>query len=76
MAQISVSTETRTRGMKRLEKRLGIDVPARLRERYVDEGKTQQEIADELKVDVATVSRWMTKLGIETRLFASEKASA
>lgn len=75
MAQISVSTDGRTRGMRRLETRLGIDLRAFLSDRYETEGKTQQQIADELKVDVATVSRWMTKLGIETRLFASEKAS-
>ena len=61
--------------MRRLETRLGIDLDAFLRNRYEAEGKTQQQIADELRVDVATVSRWMTKLGIETRLFASEKAS-
>ena len=75
MAQISVSPDLRTRGMRRLEARLGIDLHAFLSRRYVDEGATQQAIADELKVDVATVSRWMTRLGIETRLFASEKAS-
>lgn len=61
--------------MRRLEARLGIDLEAFLRSRYVDQGKTQQEIAAELKIDVATVSRYMSRLGIETRVFASEKAS-
>lgn len=61
--------------MRRLETRLGIDLDAFLRDRYETQGRTQQQIADELKVDVATVSRWMTRLQIETRLFASEKAS-
>ena len=61
--------------MRRLETRLGIDLRAFLSERYEDQGKTQQEIADELRIDVATVSRWMGRFGIETRLFASEKAS-
>lgn len=75
MAQISVSPDRRTRGMRRLEARLGIDIAAFLQRRYVDEGATQASIAEELRVDVATVSRWMTRLGIETRLFASEKAS-
>lgn len=75
MTQISVSADGRTRGMRRLEDRLGIDLRAFLRDRYEARGQTQQQIADELKVDVATVSRWMTRLGIETRLFASEKAS-
>lgn len=75
MTQSSVSPTGLSRGMRRLEGRLGIDLHERIRERYVVEGKTQQQIADELGVDVATVSRWMARLGIETRLFASEKAS-
>jgi DNA-binding transcriptional regulator LsrR (DeoR family) len=62
--------------MRRLETRMGIDLVVFIRDRYEVQGRTQQEIADELKVDVATVSRWMTKLGIETRLFASERAVA
>lgn len=62
--------------MRRLEARLGIDLGAFLEKRYHAEGRTQQEIADELRIDVATVSRWMTRLGIETRLFASEKAAS
>jgi transcriptional regulator with XRE-family HTH domain len=62
--------------MRRLEARLEIDLSAFLKDRYNVQGKTQAEIADELKVDVATVSRWMTKLGIETRLFASERQVA
>jgi len=62
--------------MRRLETRLGIDLGVFLRDRYVGQGRTQQQIADELKVDVATVSRWMTRLGIETRLFASDQAAS
>lgn len=61
--------------MRRIETKRGIDLAAFLRERYEADGKTQQEIAGELGIDVATVSRWMARLGIETRLFASEKAS-
>lgn len=59
--------------MRRLEQRRGIDLVEFLTDRYQVQGKTQQEIADELSIDVATVSRWMSKLGIETRLFASER---
>lgn len=38
-----------------------------LREKYWDEGKLQSEIADELDVDISTVSRWMKKHNIEKR---------
>lgn len=72
MQQFSVPPKTR--GMKKLEARLGIDVPERLRLRYVDEGRNQDDIATELGIDVSTVSKWMTRLGIETRIFASDKA--
>jgi DNA invertase Pin-like site-specific DNA recombinase len=76
MEQISVTgTDRRTRGMRRLEERLSIDLESFLRRRYDDEGATQAEIASELSVDITTISRWMTRLGIETRLFASERAS-
>ncbi len=62
--------------MRRLEQRRGIDLDTFLRLRYETEGRTQQEIAAELGIDVATVSRWMSRLGIETRLFASERPEA
>jgi DNA-binding transcriptional regulator LsrR (DeoR family) len=61
--------------MRRIEERRGIDLEAFVRDLYEVQHKTQQEIAAELGIDVATVSRWMAKLGIETRLFASEKAA-
>ena len=61
--------------MRRIEARLGIDVDDFLRDRYEAKGRTQQEIASELGIDVATVSRWMTRLGIETRVFASERSA-
>jgi hypothetical protein len=61
--------------MRRLEARLGVDLADFLRDRYDVQRKTQPEIAAELGIDAATVSRWMAWFGIETRLFASEKAS-
>jgi Homeodomain-like domain len=61
--------------MRRLEVRLGIDIYEFLQDRYERQRKTQPEIAAELGIDAATVSRWMAWFGIETRLFASEKAS-
>ena len=62
--------------MRRLQDRRGIDLEAFLRDRYQVQGKTQTEIADELGVDAATISRWMARLGIETRLFASDAKAA
>lgn len=59
--------------MARIEARRGIDLVAFLHQRYVLEGKTQADIATELGIDGTTVSRWMTALGIETRLFVSER---
>lgn len=71
MQQIAAA---KTRGMLRIEARRGIDLEAYLRQRYECEGWTQEQIADDLQIGVATVSRWMSRLGIETRLFASERA--
>ncbi len=61
--------------MRRIEARRGIDLEAFLRRRYETELATQEQIAAELEVDVSTVSKWMTRFGIETRIFASEQAS-
>lgn len=55
----------KTRAMVRLERRLGQSIEDYLTERY--QSKTQTEIADDLGVSGATVSRWMNELGIETR---------
>jgi hypothetical protein len=55
----------KTRAMVRLERRLGRPLEDYLTDRY--QSRTQVEIADELGVSGATVSRWMLELGIETR---------
>jgi DNA-binding MarR family transcriptional regulator len=75
MTQTSVPGLALTRGMRRLQERRGIDLEEYLRREYEERKRTQTEIAEELGVDNATVSRWMARLGIETRLFASERAS-
>lgn len=56
----------KSRAMVRLEARLGRPIEDYLRERYLTAG--QVEIASELGVSNATVSRWMRELGIEPRL--------
>lgn len=60
--------------MRRIEQRLGIDIEAYLREHYVGNGLTQEQIATSLGVDASTVTRWMAFFGIETRLFASDRS--
>lgn len=52
--------------MVRTEARLGRPLEEFFAERY--QTQTQPQIADELGVSVATVSRWMRELGIEARL--------
>lgn len=55
-----------TRGMRQLEAAVGMSMSDYIRGRYAA-GASQQEIADGLGVDRATVSRWMTRFGIEVR---------
>lgn len=56
----------KTRAMVRTERRLGRPIEEWLVERYRE--KTQPEIAEELGLSDATISRWMRDLGIESRL--------
>lgn len=55
----------KSRAMVRIEKRLGRPLEDYLAERYLT--MTQPQIADELGVSGASVSRWMAELGIESR---------
>ena len=56
----------KTRPMRVVESRLEQPLEDYIRERYVA-GSTQAEIARELGVNNATISRWMSLLGIEAR---------
>jgi len=56
----------KTRPMRVVESRLERPLEDYIRERYVA-GSTQAEIARELGVNNATISRWMSLLGIEAR---------
>lgn len=62
--------------MTRIEARRGIDLSDFLTRRYVREGATQEAIASELGVDASTITRWMAHLGIESRLFATDRPEA
>jgi hypothetical protein len=55
----------KSRAMIRVEARIGRPLEDWLAEQYLT--KTQPEMADELGVSGASVSRWMRELGIETR---------
>lgn len=55
----------KSRAMLRVEKRIGRPLETYLAEQY--QAKTQTEIAAELGVSNASVSRWMRELDIEAR---------
>lgn len=55
----------KSRAMLRVEKRIGKPLEEYLAERY--QARTQTQIAEELGVSNASVSRWMQELGIEAR---------
>lgn len=55
----------KSRAMLKVERRIGRPLEEFLAERY--QARTQTQIADELGVSNASVSRWMAELGIEAR---------
>ena len=62
-----------------VEHRFAESIDELLRRLYVDEGLTQQQIAERLDVHVRSVVRWMAKHHIPTRdrrALATEVASA
>lgn len=63
-----ISAHLKTRGMLKTEHRLGEPIEVYLHRRYLTEGAGTQAIADELGVNVGTVSRWLAVVGIEARL--------
>lgn len=57
----------RSAEMQRIEHREGATIEDVLAGMYVDEGMTQDEIAERLGVSRPTVVRWMAAAGIPTR---------
>lgn len=55
----------KTRAMQLVELKLGIDLEAYLRENFVSRGRLLKDIAADLDVDIATVSRWKDTFRLE-----------
>jgi hypothetical protein len=69
---------TPTNGMRQVEARLGRPVPEYLRDAYQTRELAQVDIVSELgwlgvTVNASTVSRWMARCGIETRVIGHRK---
>lgn len=61
--------------MERVEARLGRPLVDELRQRYVEQEQTLDQIADALGVSAPTVSRWMRRLGVESRFPGRRKVA-
>lgn len=57
--------------MQLVEIRLGIDLEEYLAEQFGRQGRLLKDIADDLNVDIATVSRWKDHFGVERVAAAS-----
>jgi len=57
----------RTREMQRIEARLGKPMDAILRELYVDQGLTLEQLGTHLGITKGAASRWLERFGIEAR---------
>lgn len=53
--------------INQLESKHGEEIEEILRRLFVDENKTQQEIAKELHISYLTVIRWLARAGIRSR---------
>lgn len=64
----------KSRAMLKVERRIGRPLEVFLAEAY--QAKTQNQIAEELGVSTASVSRWMQELDIEARFPGQRPPSA
>lgn len=62
-----------TPGMRHVTARIGRPVHEYLVEAYEGRELPQVEIAEELGVDPATISRWLRRIGVTTRVVGHRK---
>ena len=62
-------------GMQLVEARVGLPIDVYLRDAYVVRELGQADIAAEIGVNPATVSRWLRAFGIQTRVIGHRKRS-
>lgn len=65
----------KSRGMQLVEHRLGRPLDEVLTELYIDQGMTVKQVAAEIGVSTASVSRWMSELGIQARYIGTKKVA-
>jgi len=58
------------------EQRNSKSVRAVVIKRYTQEGVSMPALAAEMGIDTSTLSRWMKRLGIPARVFASDRPAA
>ncbi len=66
---------TKSRAQQLIERRIREPIDQALYRLYVVEGRQQDEIGAAWGIDRATVSRWMTQFGIETRITGPRRAN-
>jgi hypothetical protein len=62
--------------MQLVEIQRGIEIEAYLREHFVTKGELLRDIAADLKLDIATVSRWKDHFGLERPAPEPEQAAS
>ena len=68
--------DTTTPGMEVVQRRAGRPIADLLEDLYVSRELTLAEVGVELGVDAATVSRWLRRHGIQTRVIGHRKRRA
>lgn len=62
-----MDTRIKSRAEQVVQARHGREVPELIRELYVDQGLSQEEVAEQLGVHRSTLVHWMRDFGIQTR---------
>jgi response regulator of citrate/malate metabolism len=62
----SITNKTKT--MKTIENKEGVEIEEILRHKFVDENKSTEKIAQELNISYLTCFRWLQMAGIHSRM--------